>query len=111
MLPAEHSFSHHLLAATATYLGIVFLVLWLIVRKGHRPRPGEPVPGPVEMARHIVAGMYYCNPNDPRGWVPKSGDPARSSGYTVNMRYRSWVTAYNVLLAVGTLIYIVLIIL
>ncbi len=98
---------HAVVAASAIYSAILFLVCWLIVSRGHKPRPGETVPGPEEMSRHLI-GMYYCNSDDPRGWVPKSGDPKHSNGYTLNMRYRSWVTAYNAVfiggLAVITLI-------
>ena len=98
---------HLILMAVVIYSSLLFSACWLIAGRGHKPRPGEDVPGPEEMSRHRV-GMYYCNADDPRGWVPKSGDPKRSNGYTINMRYRSWVTAYNVLfvggLAVTTLL-------
>jgi uncharacterized membrane protein len=91
---------HLFLITIVVYSSLLFLGCWLIASRGHKPRPGEDVPGPEEMSRHRV-GMYYCNANDPRGWVPKSGDPERSNGYTINMRYRSWVAAYNSLFAGG----------
>lgn len=91
---------HLILITVGIYSSLLFMVCWLIASRGHKPRPGEDVPGPEEMSRHRV-GMYYCNADDPRGWVPKSGNPERSNGYTINMRYRSWVTAYNVLFVGG----------
>ena len=92
------------LFACLLYSGIMFLISWLIVCSGRRPLPQEAIPGPDEMSRHIFWGLYYCNPDDPRGWVPKSGDPARSNGYTINLRYRSWATAYNIVFIGGIII-------
>jgi len=106
MTPIGALLPHQILSSAAVYLGVIFLASWLIVLSGHRPRPGEPVPGPEEMGRRVVAGMYYCNPDDPRGWVPKSGNAAHSDGFTINMRHRSWVVAYNALLIGGGLVFI-----
>lgn len=94
---------HLILITVVVYSGLLFLACGLIASRGHKPRAGETVPGPEEMRRHRV-GMYYCNADDPRGWVPKSGDPKHSNGYTINMRYRSWATAYNVLFGGGLVI-------
>jgi len=91
---------HLILTTVVIYSGLLFLAYWLIASRGHKPRPGEDVPGPEEMSWHRV-GMYYCNADDPRGWVPKSGDPERSNGYTINMRYRSWVSVYNAVFVGG----------
>ena len=94
---------HLIFITVVIYSSLLFLVCWMIASRGHKPHPGEDVPGPEEMSRHRV-GMYYCNADDPRGWVPKSGNSERSNGYTINMRYRSWVTAYNVVFVGGLVV-------
>lgn len=58
---------------------------------GRKPRPDEPVPSADEFARYVVWSCLYCNPNDPRGIVPK-GDS--NNGFTINMRYRALATAW-----------------
>ena len=102
----EHLFLCHLFIANVAYFSVELLVAWLIVCRGRRPRAGEHVPGPEEISRYLVAGWCYCNPDDSRGWILKSSDPAHGSRYAINMRYRSWVTAYSVLQVGGGVLYI-----
>ncbi len=94
---------HLIFITVVAYSSLLLLACLLIASRGRKPRSGEDVPGPEEMSRHHV-GMYYCNADDPRGWAPKSGDPKCSNGYTINMRYRSWVMAYNAVFAGGAVV-------
>jgi uncharacterized membrane protein len=57
--------------------GLIAQLLWL----GSLGRPG-PALTKDEMRRHLVWGLFYVNPDDPRGWVPK----VYGIGWTVNMR-------------------------
>ena len=59
--------------------------------QGRKPAPGENVPTADEMRGHLVYGMFYANPDDPRGWVPKP----IGYGYTINLRYKSWAAVYG----------------
>ena len=67
-------------------LGLIVAALFLGFR-GRPARDGEVVPGRDEMRRHTVWGLFYVNPADPRGWVPKP----YGIGYTVNLRTRAWI--------------------
>ena len=49
-----------------------------------------------EMRRHLLWHMFYVNPADPRGWVPKIW----GIGWTVNFRERRHVMVFSTLLLV-----------
>ena len=103
MSATASTITYLIVAIVTIYSGLLLSACWLIVSRGRKPHSGEDIPGPEEMKRHMV-GMYYCNADDPRGWVPKSGDLKCSNGYTINMRYLSWVTAYNAVFAGGLVV-------
>ena len=69
-----------LLAVAAT----VGFVRWCGMQTGTGP-----VPSDAQMRAHIVWSAFYANPDDPRGWVPKTS----GVGQTVNLR-----SAKNVML-------------
>ena len=49
-----------------------------------------------ERKRHYVWGLLYMNPDDPRGWVPKTW----GVGWTVNYRTMAQVRLFVALLVV-----------
>ncbi len=74
-----------MLALTALTLGMVALSVAWLFRLGAPPCPpprGFIPPTSEEMKRHLMWGLFYVNPADPRGWVPK----INGLGYTVNFR-------------------------
>ena len=64
-------------------------ILWL----GHLGQPG-PKLSKDEMRRHLVWRLFYMNPEDPRGWVPKIW----GYGWTVNFRSMEHIAIFLVLL-------------
>ncbi len=66
----------------------VFLALsvvgWMLKLGATRGVAGsEPTPPSTEeMKSHLLWGLFYVHPGDPRGWVRKTSGP----GYTVNFR-------------------------
>lgn len=48
----------------------------------HGSPDGDPIPTEDESRRHVMWGMFYVNPADPRGWLRKP----TGVGYTVNFR-------------------------
>jgi uncharacterized membrane protein len=73
-------------------LALLLQLLWL-----GRGRPGArsaPQPSAEEMRRHLLWGLFYVNPDDPRGWVPK----LIAVGKTVNFRARGGVYLFLALL-------------
>ena len=76
-----------------TLLGSVVLLahmLWLGATGDSRAPelPSE------ERKRHYVWGLFYVNPADPRGWVPKT----LGVGVTVNFRTKTQVYVFVLLL-------------
>lgn len=60
-------------------------LLAMMLRLGaasHLPRRAAEPPTPDEMRAHILWHSFYVNPDDPRGWVPKTS----GYGWTVNFR-------------------------
>lgn len=82
-------------AIVVTVLSAVGLVVASIVLAagGRKLRDGERPPDREEMRRHLAFGIIYCNPDDPRGWVPKVSGP----GGTVNARTRAGAVVMLVL--------------
>ena len=73
-------------------LALLLQALWL-----GRGAPGgdqAPTLSPDEMRRHLLWKMFYVNPDDPRGWVPK----LYGHGKTVNFRDRKQVNLFILLL-------------
>ena len=82
-------------------LAVVILMLGVA---GRRPMPDEPVPDAVEMRKHYIFGVLYCNPDDPRGWVPKS----IGYGWTVNFRHPGWARSFFWYSVVGLIVLLAL---
>lgn len=80
------------LAGSAALLAFTF---WL-GRMGDRRAPRIPI---AEMRRHTLWTVFYVNPDDPRGWVPKP----YGIGWTVNFRTPRNVYVFGALV-VGTLL-------
>ena len=60
------------------------LVGWMLklgATRGSAPSGWTP-PSVEEMKTHMLWGLFYVHPGDPRGWVPKTS----GLGYTVNFR-------------------------
>ena len=62
----------------------LLLASLVLARRGRTLQPGES-PLPREEMRRHRQWLFYCNPDDPRGWVPKITGP----GWTVNVRTRA----------------------
>lgn len=60
------------------------------------PRYESEAPTPSEMRQHILWHSFYVNPDDPRGWVPKTS----GYGWTVNFRTRRNAAIFATLIAV-----------
>ena len=65
-------------------------LLWL----GHQGRPG-PEQAKTEMRKHLVWRLFYMNPEDPRGWVPKTW----GFGWTVNFRSMEHIAIFITLVS------------
>jgi hypothetical protein len=79
-------YSRLMLLALGIFSGIstIGLLVTTLVA-GTSGRPLETHEGEIdreEMKKHLVWGLVYSNPDDPRGWVPK----IRGIGWTVNVR-------------------------
>jgi uncharacterized membrane protein len=74
----------------------VVLVLYscLIGAQGSAAAATESVPTREEMRRFILWRSFYVNPDDPRGWVPKTW----GYGWTVNFRSRRTAVIFAQLL-------------
>jgi uncharacterized membrane protein len=83
----------------------LMLTSFALAARGRRLEPGERGIPKDEMRRHRQ-WLFYCNPDDPRGWVPKWSGP----GGTVNVRTRGGAavmlvfTSATILGVMGTLI-------
>jgi uncharacterized membrane protein len=85
--------------ATAVYIVILAAVPLYLALVGHSPKEGEEPPTPEDMSRWVVCSCLYCNPNDPRRLVPRSGDG--SSGYTVNFRSKALAIEWFSFVCIG----------
>jgi len=72
--------------SAAGIVGSTVGMLAMMSRLGNagRAADGVAVPSKEEMRRFILWHAFYVNPDDPRGWVPKT----HGFGYTVNFRTR-----------------------
>lgn len=66
---------------------------WL--SKPRKDMKESPVPSDEEVKKHIVWMFFYCNPDDPRGWVGKTHGP----GITPNFR-----TKDNILIFISLIV-------
>jgi len=71
-------------SSTLTVALTLMLLGWMLKLGGTRgPSASGPTPPSVEeMKAHMLWGLFYVHPGDPRGWVPKTS----GLGYTVNFR-------------------------
>ena len=69
-----------ILFAFICFASLVFMLR--VAATGRKPQTGEPLPSRLEVRRSLVYGLFYCNPDDPRAWVPK----LRGYGWTLNLR-------------------------
>ncbi|MEZ4279821.1 MAG: hypothetical protein R3F21_09440 [Myxococcota bacterium] len=71
-------------SSAVTLILVVALVGWMLKFAGTtQPAPPDQRPSSAdEMKAHVLWGLFYANPADPRGWVQKSS----GFGYTVNFR-------------------------
>ncbi len=67
----------------------MLLTSFILAGRGRALREGETAPSREQMRQHLAWGIIYCNPEDPRGWVPKTWGP----GQTVNARTRGGAAA------------------
>jgi uncharacterized membrane protein len=71
-----------LLTAVGTVAAVALTHLYGAL--GRALSASESAPSGAEMKPYILWGMFYVNPNDPRGWVPK----INGFGMTPNFRTR-----------------------
>ncbi len=89
----------------------VFALVRMMNQLGSKGRdPGNlPLPDAATMKKFIIWKSFYVNPDDPRGWVPKTW----GGGLTVNFRTRQNAGIFAGLiilttLAAAVLVYLVL---
>jgi len=86
---AQTMHSTILIASAAVALGtfgILGHMLWLAVSGDN----SAAMLSDDERRRHTPWGLFYMNPNDPRGWVRKT----MMYGYTVNFRHRKHIVVF-----------------
>jgi uncharacterized membrane protein len=88
-------FAVALAAALAGSAALLMFTFWL-GHAGDRNAPRIPID---EMRRHVVWKLFYVNPDDRRGWVPKP----YGIGWTVNLRTMRNVYVFSALV-VATLL-------
>jgi uncharacterized membrane protein len=89
-----------LLISDIVGIGILIFSTLYIIKSGRSPIPGDTVPDKMEMRKYRAFGIFYCNPDDPRGLVPKSV----GYGWTINLRHKEWAASYVAALVVAILI-------
>lgn len=62
----------------------VLIYMFRVAGSGKTIGTDDEIPDREEMKKYIIWKSFYMNPNDPRGWVPKT----TGVGMTVN--FRSW---------------------
>lgn len=80
-----------LTTATVVFAAALIAQMFWLGARGDQRAPL--LPRDVRRA-HTLWGLFYVNPNDPRGWVPKTF----GYGWTVNMRSRGQVYVFVVLI-------------
>ncbi len=81
----------------------VALILGFLFRLGKPARPIPPefvAPSKEEMKKYVLWYSAYINPDDPRGWVPKTF----GYGWTVNFRNRQNAALFFLLIAIEVLL-------
>ena len=90
-----------ILFLSLTFLGAFALVVFTVM-VANQGKPDDEskktIPTNEEMKNHIMWKMFYVNPNDPRGWVPKAGH-----GSAPNFRTRKQVWVFVLLLTLAAL--------
>lgn len=82
---------------------LILLPILLFLLAGHlfwvtRPPKAlkdKPIPSDEEVSKNIVWMFFYCNPDDPRGWVGKTHGP----GITPNFRTKDNILVFLSLVA------------
>jgi uncharacterized membrane protein len=83
--------------------GALLVTSFILASLGRKLRPGEQPIERTEMSKYLLWGIAYCNPDDPRGWVPKYWGP----GWTVNVRNRTgatFVLIFTIMTVVGVVL-------
>ena len=85
----------------AVIAGSTVGMLAMMLRLGNagRAMDGVSVPSKQEMRRFVLWHAFYVNPDDPRGWVPKT----YGIGHTVNFRTRGKAQRFALLIALDLL--------
>ena len=80
--------------AIAAAVALLTYTFWLagLGRGDDASRGGEPA-----SLAHVRWGMFYVNPDDPRGWVPKPS----GLGVTLNLRTEAHLRRYAALIVVA----------
>ena len=85
----------NLVLTISTILLASALIIYMIVcAKKDTSLEGATIPNREQMRYHLVWVIFYSNPEDPRGWVPK----IRGYGWTVNFRKKSQIYIFCLLL-------------
>lgn len=79
-----------MIPSTILTVGATTLLLAHIFWLGAQGDNSAPQLSKEERKQHTIWGMFYLNPNDPRGWVPKTW----GYGWTVNMRSNRHVAIF-----------------
>jgi uncharacterized membrane protein len=69
------------LITVATVVALISYLLW-VGAQWQPASPDQKLPTREEMRQFLLWRSFYVNPDDPRGWVPKTW----GSGMTVNFR-------------------------
>lgn len=78
--------------------GSAVALVAMMLRIGGPPRAhhgATNLPSPDEIRRNVLWRSFYVNPDDPRGWVPKTS----GYGWTVNFRTRRNAAMFAALIA------------
>jgi len=83
----------YLLILNITCIAAHLATSFSLASSGRSLKPGEKALSKTEMRQHILWGLVYSNPDDPRGWVPRT----QGLGWSVNVRTRSAAKGYAVI--------------
>jgi uncharacterized membrane protein len=81
------------LILTIMCVGAQLAASFSIASMGRPLQPGERALSKKEMRKHVLWGLVYSNPDDPRGWVPRT----RGLGWSVNVRTESAARGYAII--------------
>lgn len=82
-------------------VALLALTFWIGAKGEKQLELGSGFPEGKDMVPFMYLGMFYINPSDPRGWLPKSNP---GFGWTINFRNRGYANLFIVLL-VSTLLF------